>query len=187
MAHPRMRGQSAPSLEDNIVELIMIAAMAANRVIGHNNTIPWQIPEEMAHFKTTTMGHALIMGRRTYESIGGPLPGRRTVVVTSDPAFRPHPDCLVATSLPQAIALCQSADKAFIIGGEQLFRTGLPLVQTLILTVIHQDFIGDAYFPDFSDQPFILVDSRNLAATVPLTILTYRRTTAIVPGSTPAA
>ena len=162
------------------MELIIIAAMAANRVIGHNNTIPWQIPEEMAHFKNTTMGHTLIMGRKTYESIGGPLPGRCNIVVTANPRFQAHPDCIVVASLPQAIRLSQEAEKVFIIGGEQLYRAGLPLAQTLILTVIDKNFAGDAFFPDFSGQPFHLVDSREVAAAVPLTINTYRR---IVPSA----
>ena len=157
------------------MELIIIAAMAANRVIGCNNTIPWQIPEEMAHFKATTMGQIVIMGRKTHESIGGPLPGRRNIVVTANPSYRPHPGCLVAASLPAAIVLCGKAEKAFVIGGEQLFRTALPFTQTLILTVIHQDFVGDAFFPDFSDQPFQLVDRRELAGQLPLTLMTYQR------------
>lgn len=153
----------------------MIAAMAANRVIGRDNAIPWRIPEEMAHFKATTMGHILIMGRRTYESIGGPLPGRRSIVVTANPAYRVHQDCAVASSLPAAIALCRGADKVFIIGGEQLFREALPLVQTLLLTVIHQDFAGDVFFPDFSGQPLVLAESREIAAVPRCTIQTYRR------------
>jgi len=169
-------GRIFPCLfETKRMELIIIAAMAANRVIGHKNTIPWQIPEDMAYFKKTTMGHTLIMGRKTYASIGGPLPGRRTIIVTANPAFQAHPDCTVANSLAQAIALCQGLDKAFVIGGEQLYRAALPLAQTLILTVIDQDFVGDAFFPDFSDQPFLLVDSQHLGASVPLTIQTYRR------------
>ena len=157
------------------MELIIIAAMATNRVIGCNNTIPWKIPEEMAHFKRTTMGHTLIMGRNTYESIGAPLPGRRNIIVSANPSFQPHPACTVAASLPRAIALCQQAEKVFLIGGEQLYRAGLPLAQTLILTVIDQDFAGDAFFPDFSDQPFLLVEMEEVTATLPLTILTYRR------------
>ena len=157
------------------MELIIIAAMAANRVIGCNNTIPWQIPEEMAHFKTTTMGHTVIMGRKTYESIGGPLPGRRNIVVSANPSYRLHPECTLAASLPAAISLCGQAEKVFVIGGAQLFRAALPLAQTLILTVIHQDFAGDAFFPDFSDQPLQLVGSRELAARLPLTLMTYRR------------
>lgn len=162
------------------MELILIAAMAANRVIGRNNAIPWQIPEEMAHFKKTTMGHPLIMGRKTYASIGGPLPGRRNIIVTASPSFQPHPDCTVAVSLAQAITLCAGAEKVFVIGGAQLYQAALPLAHTLILTVIGKDFEGDTFFPDFSDQPFLLVDSRELTASVPLTIKIYQRVEAPV-------
>lgn len=167
------------------MELIIIAAVAgmtgiagipANRgVIGLHNTIPWRIPEDMAHFKATTMGHPLIMGRKTYLSLGGPLPGRRHIVVSANPHFRPHPDCLSALSLPAAVALCADADKVFVIGGEQLYRAALPLADTLILTLIDREYEGDAFFPDFADLPFRLVDSRPLGAAVPARVNTYRR------------
>jgi len=157
------------------MELIIIAAMAANRVIGCHNTIPWQIPEDMAHFKATTMGYPLIMGRRTYESIGAPLPGRLNIVVSANPCFRGHSGYVVVTSLFEALHLCSASEKAFVIGGEQLFRAALPQAHTIILTRIDQEYEGDTFFPDFSDQPFCLVDSRRLAASVPLTINTYRR------------
>ena len=157
------------------MELIIIAAMAANRVIGCHNTIPWRIPEDMAHFKQTTMGHALIMGRKTYASIAAPLPGRRTVVVSANPQYQTHPAATVVSSLAEAIACCADADKVFVAGGEQIYRAALPLAQTLILTVIDREYDGDSFFPDFSDQPFRLVDSRPLAASVPLTVQTYRR------------
>jgi dihydrofolate reductase len=159
------------------MELIIIAAMAANRVIGYHNTIPWQIPEDMAHFKATTMGHPLIMGRITYESLGQPLPGRRIIVVSGNPDFRPHPDCTAVASLTAAIACCADADKAFVAGGEQIYRAALPLAQTLILTVIGRDYVGDAFFPDFSGYPFVLVDRRDLPAALPVVIETYRRRT----------
>jgi len=157
------------------VELIIIAAIAANRVIGRHNTIPWQIPEEMAHFKTTTMGYPLIMGRKTYLSIGGPLPGRRCIVVSATPAFNPHPECEKVASLESAIGLCAMTSKAFVIGGSRLYEAALPLADTLIISWIGKEFEGDAYFPDFSDQPFVQVESRILAAALPVTISTYRR------------
>lgn len=159
------------------MELIIIAAMAANRVIGCHNTIPWRIPEDMAHFKATTMGHPLIMGRKTYASIGQPLPGRRIIVVSGNPDFRPHPDCTAVASLTAAIACCADADKAFVAGGEQIYRAALPLAQTLILTVIGRDYAGDVFFPDFSDYPFVLIDRRDLPAALPVVIETYRRRT----------
>lgn len=168
------------------MELIIIAAVAgmtcmpANRgVIGLHNTIPWRIPEDMAHFKATTMGHPLIMGRKTYLSLGAPLPGRRNIVVSANPRFRPHPDCLSAASLPAALKLCANADKVFVIGGEQLYRSALPLADTLILTLIDEEYEGDAFFPDFADLPFRLVDSRPLGAAVPARVNTYRRVEAV--------
>jgi len=157
------------------MELIVIAAMATNRVIGRHNTIPWHIPEEMAHFKATTMGYPVIMGRRTYQSIGGPLSGRRTVVVSRDQRFQAHPDCTVVSSLTDAIAACVGAARVFVIGGAQLYRAALPLADTLILTVIGRDYAGDVFFPDFSGLPLECVDRRVLPAAVPLTIETYRR------------
>ncbi len=169
------------------MELILIAALAANRVIGRNNAIPWQIPEEMAHFKATTMGHPLIMGRKTYASIDGPLPGRRNIIVTANPSFRAHPDCTVASSLGQAISLCEGAQKVFVIGGAQLYQAALPLADTLILTLIGQDFAGDTFFPDFSAQPFLLVDSRELGTSVPLTVTIYRRVGAPAASCSPTS
>lgn len=157
------------------MELIVIAAIAANRVIGLHNTIPWHIPEEMAHFKATTMGHTLIMGRKTYQSIGGPLPGRRIVVVSRDPRFRPHPVCTSAASLTEALAGCGEAAKVFVAGGEELYRAALPLADTLVLTRIGKDYAGDAFFPDFSDLPFVCVERQPLPAAVDLVVETYRR------------
>ena len=180
------------------MELIIIAAVAgmagltgmtcmpANRgVIGLHNTIPWRIPEDMAHFKATTMGHPLIMGRKTYLSLGGPLPGRRNIVVSANPRFRPHPDCLSALSLPAAVDLCAGADKVFVIGGEQLYSAALPLADTLILTLIDEEYEGDAFFPDFADLPFRLVDSRPLGAAVTANVNTYRRVEAVPHPSSP--
>jgi len=158
------------------MELILIAAMAANRVIGFHNTIPWRIPEEMAHFKATTMGHPLIVGRITYQSIGGPLPGRRMIVVSGNPAFRPHADCAAAASLAEAIALCAGAAKVFVGGGVRLYREALPLADTLILTVIGQNYEGDAFFPDFSDLSYECIEQKILPAAIPLRVETHRRT-----------
>lgn len=157
------------------MELIVIAAMAKNRVIGLHNTIPWQIPEEMAHFRATTMGHPVIMGRRTYASIGSPLPGRRTIVLSRDPTFHP-PGCLVAGSLIEAIDACTGEGKVFIAGGERVYREALPLADTLILTVIDRDYEGDTFFPDFSTLPLVCSDQRTLPAAIPLSVATYRKT-----------
>ena len=157
------------------MELIIIAALAAHRVIGFQNAIPWQLPEDREHFKAVTMGSPLIMGRRTYESIGQPLPGRRNIVISGTPLFRPHPVCTVVPSLSAALDLCQQEVKVFCIGGEQLYRAVLPLANTLILTVIDLHVPGDVFFPDCTDQPFSLVASSSLTLEPPSRVEIYRR------------
>ncbi|WP_457572754.1 dihydrofolate reductase [Desulfolithobacter sp.] len=158
------------------MEILLIAAMAANRVIGHNNAIPWDIPEEQARFKEITMGHPLIMGRKTWESIGRPLPGRRNIVVTRNRSYR-APGAETASGLDEALDLCRSdqAARVFVIGGEQLYRLAMPLAQTLILTVLDQPYSGDTSFPHFDEEEFRLVDSVPVAAAQPYTIQTWQR------------
>lgn len=158
------------------MELIIIAAMGKNRLIGRNNSLVWQIPEDMAHFKAVTMGFPVILGRRTYQSIGGPLPGRQTVVVSASTSFCPHPDCTVVTSLNAAIRCCQGAGKVFVAGGWRLYKEALELADTLILTMIDQHDEGDTFFPDFSAHPFVLISSQPLNTVLPVKIKIYHRT-----------
>lgn len=158
----------------NNAEIILIAAMAANRVIGKDNTIPWDIPGEQARFKRITMGHALIMGRRTWQSIGHPLPGRRNIVITRNLSFQAQ-DAEVAHSLNEGLARCGKESKIFIIGGEQLYRLALPLADTLILTTLPEPVAGDAWFPRFSPETFSLVKSEQIDASRPYIINTYQR------------
>ncbi len=157
------------------MELIIIAALAAHRVIGSQNAIPWRLPEDIAHFKAVTMGHTLIMGRQTYTSIGHPLPGRRNIIVSSTLLVRPHPDCILFPSLPVALAASRQEAKVFCIGGGQLYRAFLPLAHTLILTMIDIHVQGDVYFPDFSHLPFSLVASIPLTTDPPSRIEIYHR------------
>jgi dihydrofolate reductase len=126
----------------------VIAAMARNRVIGINNTLPWRLPEDLKHFKALTMGHHIIMGRKTYDSIGRPLPGRTTVIVTRDPHYRME-GCLVAHSPEAAIASCGDDAEIFFVGGAELYRQVLPLADRLYITEIQGDYVGDARFPEF--------------------------------------
>lgn len=128
------------------METILIVAMAHNRVIGRNNAIPWHLPEEMRFFKETTMGHAVLMGRKTYESIGKPLPGRLNVVLSRDRELRLD-GCLTATSLEAGIRLCQGQEKVFVIGGEKIFSEALELVETILLSLLDQEYEGDTFFP----------------------------------------
>jgi dihydrofolate reductase len=134
-----------------MLTLSLIAALARNRVIGRNNSMPWHLPADLKHFKTVTMGCPVIMGRKTYESIlaslGKPLPGRANIIVSRNPQFA-APGCSVVASLADALAACGDADEAFVIGGGEIYRQALPLAQRLYLTEIAADFDGDAYFPE---------------------------------------
>jgi dihydrofolate reductase len=129
--------------------LSLIAAVAANGVIGSDNALPWRLPADLKRFKALTLGHPVIMGRKTHESIGRPLPGRRNIVVSRNAAYGAE-GCEVATSLEAALAACQDDDgEVFVIGGAQLYAAALPLAQRLYLTEIHAGFAGDAHFPAF--------------------------------------
>jgi dihydrofolate reductase len=126
----------------------LVAALARNRVIGAGNRLPWRLPADLARFKRLTMGAPVIMGRKTRESIGRPLPGRRNIVVTRAPAAA-WEGCLVAHSLEEALALARDAAEAFVIGGAELYAQALPRAERLYLTLIDADCPGDAWFPEF--------------------------------------
>jgi dihydrofolate reductase len=126
----------------------LLAAVASNGIIGANGTLPWRLPEDLAHFKRLTMGSPVIMGRRTWESLPGSLPGRENIVVTRTPGYE-APGAAVANSLESALALCAGEPVVFVIGGSRLFADSLPLASGLILTEIHRDFEGDTWFPHY--------------------------------------
>ncbi len=131
-------------------QIALIAAVAANGIIGRDNAMPWHIPGELKHFKAVTMGHPVVMGRRTYESIGRALPGRLNVVVSRDPNWR-APGCEQSGSLAAALELALAADpQVFVIGGAQMYAQALPQADALFLTEIHADFPGDTHFPAWS-------------------------------------
>ena len=125
--------------------LTIIVATDRNNGIGINNTLPWRLPEDLAHFKRTTSGHAILMGRKTFDSIGRPLPNRRNIVITRNAAWQ-HEGVEVATSL-QVAARISAGAPAFIIGGAQVYAEALPLVRRLIITRIDHSFDCDAFFP----------------------------------------
>ncbi|MDD4913244.1 MAG: dihydrofolate reductase [Sideroxydans sp.] len=135
----------------NIFKLSIIVAMAQNRTIGINNTLPWRCPEDLKHFKALTMGHHMIMGRKTFDSIGKPLPGRTTVVVTRDKDLKID-GCIVTHSLQEAIAACAGDTETFIVGGADIYTQSLQLADTLYITEIQQDVEGDAHFPIFDKR-----------------------------------
>ena len=132
----------------NSPRVSLIAALAKNRVIGIENRLPWRLPEDLAHFKALTLGHPIVMGRKTFESLGRPLPGRRNIVITRNPDYRP-PGCETAPSIPAAIDLCEEAQEIFFIGGAELYKQVLPLVDRMYLTEVQIEAQGDAWFPEF--------------------------------------
>ncbi|MBL8385088.1 MAG: dihydrofolate reductase [Burkholderiales bacterium] len=143
------------------MRLSMIVAMAANRAIGRDNRMPWHLPPDLTHFKRVTLGHPVIMGRRTYESIlatlGRPLPGRLNVVISRRLDYRADPGRLAAPDTPprvvdspaaaRAAAAASGADEAFVVGGAEIYRAMLPAAARLVVTEIARDFDGDAFFP----------------------------------------
>ena len=130
--------------------IILIAAVGANHVIGREGEMPWHLPEDLAHFKATTMGHTLVMGRKTYDSIGRALPGRRTVVMTSQIGWH-APSIEVAHSLAEALALAGPTE-VFIVGGGQVYREAMPFADQLMLTEVDQSPEGDAVFPTIDPE-----------------------------------
>ncbi len=132
-----------------MTKLSTIVAIANNRVIGVNNTLPWHLPEDLKRFKALTMGHHIIMGRKTYESLGRLLPGRTTVIVTRNGDYKVE-GALIANSLQDAMAFCKDDDEAFLIGGAELYQDGLKLSNKLYITEIALDVAGDAFFPAYS-------------------------------------
>lgn len=125
----------------------IVVAYARNRVIGRDNGLPWRLPGDLAHFKRSTLGSPIIMGRKTWESLGRPLPGRLNVVISRNPDF-PAQGATVCDSLEAALKACADAGKVCIIGGEQVFRMALPMTDEIIATEIHADIEGDTWFPE---------------------------------------
>ena len=144
------------------MKISIIAAVAANRVIGRQGKIPWKIPGEQKLFKKITFGHAVIMGRITYESIGRPLPGRLNIIVTRNRNYLAA-GCSVVHDLPGALNSCpQDEDEAFICGGGQLYHEALPLADRIYLTVISREIPGDTFFPDIPPAEFRLKESKTI-------------------------
>jgi len=126
--------------------ITLVVARARDGAIGRDNALPWHLPEDLQHFKATTLGHPIVMGRRTFESIGRPLPGRRSIVVSRNPAWA-HEGCERAGSLDDAIARCSGAPELFVVGGGQLYAEAMPRADRLIVTDVAIDVEGDTFFP----------------------------------------
>jgi dihydrofolate reductase len=165
------------------MRLALIAAVARNSVIGRDNRLLWNLPEDMRHFRAATMGAPVVMGRRTWESLPErfrPLPGRHNIVLSRQPGFAAA-GASVAPTLDEALALAQAggAPRAFVIGGEQIYREALSRADELLLTEIERDFDGDAHFPRFDRDAFAEVARERHRAAPPndfdFSFVTYRR------------
>jgi len=144
-------GTGSTRLTPRASRLSLIVAMAKNRVIGANGKIPWRLPNELQLFKRVTMGHHIIMGRKTWESIGRLLPGRTSVIVTRQTDFA-VPGAMVAHSLKDALAACGNDEEVFVIGGGELYREALPLAHRIYLTTVDAEPAGDAFMPELDAQ-----------------------------------
>ena len=144
----QIAGLGAPPVAPGATRVYLVAAVSLNGVIGAQGKLPWHLPEDLRHFKNLTLGHPVIMGRRTWESLGKPLPGRENIVVSRKRGFE-APGASVAATIEGAVALCAGEAVAFVIGGAEIYAAALPLADGLVLTEIHQDYAGDTRFPDW--------------------------------------
>lgn len=163
------------------MKLSLIAALSTNNVIGRANGLPWHLPADLKHFKALTMGHQYIAGRRTYESVGRPLPGRTNIVITRQPGFSPE-GVHVVHSLEDALRLAASSgeSEAFVGGGGEIFSQALHRADRMYLTRVHAEIEGDTFFPDFDDvSEWRLTDAEHFDADekneYPFSFLTYDR------------
>lgn len=133
--------------------LSILVAMAKNRVIGQNNTLPWHLPADLKHFKSLTMGKTIVMGRKTYQSIGRPLPGRTNIIITRQTSYE-APGAVVVNSVEDALRVCKEISahdsENFVIGGEKLYRQTIKICQRMYITEINRYFEGDTFFPEFN-------------------------------------
>jgi dihydrofolate reductase len=160
------------------MKISLIAAIAANNVIGKAGILPWRLPADLARFRQLTWGHPIIMGRTTYDGIGKPLPGRTTIVITRQSDNQPG-NCIVVHSLDAALvaATATGSDEVFVCGGGQIYRDMLPRAERLYITQVHQQFTGDSYFPAIYTETFRLISETPSSDTIPCTFQIYERCT----------
>jgi dihydrofolate reductase len=162
------------------MKLILIAAVANNNVIGNNNQLLWNLPADLKHFKKITMGHTLIMGRKTYESIGKPLPGRKNIIITRNKDFSAE-GCEVFSNLKDAICRVKKESDVFVIGGGEIYRQTINLNPTrrLYITRVFANFEGDSYFPEINPDKWELIEREEFNADeknpFPFAFLIYKK------------
>ncbi|WP_036745494.1 dihydrofolate reductase [Paenibacillus sp. UNC451MF] len=154
--------------------LSLIAAMANNRVIGSDADIPWNIPGEQKRFKDMTLGKTVIMGRITYESIGKPLPGRNTIVVSKTKQFDLD-HCVTVSSLEEALRLVQHEEEVLVAGGGQIYAEAITLADKIYLTILDSDIAGNVFFPPFEQGDFRVTYEERVDGVIPYTYYTFER------------
>lgn len=155
------------------MKISIIVAVAENRVIGNGPDIPWDLPDDRRRFREITWGRPVIMGRRTFETLTGPLPGRMNIVLTRDSGYR-RDGCLVVHDPEEALRLAGDADEVFICGGGDVYREFLPRADRIYLTIIHKDYEGDVLFPEVPPD-FTVIEREFVPAPIPHTFLVYGR------------
>lgn len=165
--------------------LTHIIAMSENRVIGKDNKLPWHIPEDLKFFREKTKNHIIIMGRKTFDSIQKPLPHRHHIIITRNkPTNNPHTQVDYVGSIDEAIAKAKTmtstmneawGDEVFIIGGGEIFNQSMDVVNRIYLTVIHQDYEGDVFYPEFNKNNFTLAEQKNIFEPISFSFQTWNR------------
>ena len=144
------------------MKISLIVAMAANRVIGRDGQMPWHLSADLQRFKKITLGSPILMGRKTFEAIGKPLPGRANLVISQNPGFRPS-GCQVFTDIESALKSVSQCKELFVIGGSTLYEAMLPVADCLYLTLIDKPFVGDTYFPSFDETQWHEIDREDVS------------------------
>ncbi len=155
-------------------EFIIIVAISQNGVIGRDGRLPWHLPSDLKHFKKTTMNYPIIMGRKTFDSIGKPLPGRNNIVLSRNSSLS-LPGCAVVHSIEEALELCREDDKVFIIGGADIFNDCLPITDTIIVTALKREVDGDVFFPEIDPAVFKQTEAISHDLEEPYSIIRYER------------
>nr|AIA17402.1 Dihydrofolate reductase [uncultured bacterium] len=145
------------------MNLSIIVALSENNVVGINNQLPWRLSADLKRLKTLTMGHHLIMGRKTYESIGRPLPGRTNLIITRNRNYKAE-GCVVVSSLKEALEKAKDDAEPFIFGGGEIFREGLPMVNKIYMTRIHENIQGDTRFPELNASEWKEISRQDFSA-----------------------
>lgn len=147
------------------MNISIIVAITENNIIGRQNGLPWHLPADLKYFREKTTGHHIVMGRKTFESIGGgrPLPNRTSIIITNQNDYKAE-GCLIAHSMEEAISLAKNETELFIIGGRQIYEQSLPIADLMYITRIHKTIEGDTFFPEFSSDQWKLKESNFRAA-----------------------